>query len=87
MIFNGRCWDLVQVEDWFREVGRAYCVAVVLKVGLVYCVAVVLKIGWVYCVMVVDMCFLKPSCMFCVMVVISVLGSVWVGEVGGCSMG
>ena len=73
--------------EWFREVGRAYCVAVVLKVGLVYCVAVVLKIGWVYCVMVVDMCFLKPSCMFCVMVVISVLGSVWVGEVGGCSMG
>ena len=57
MIFNGRCWDLVQVEEWFREVDRAYCVAVVLKVGLVYCVAVVLKIGWVYCVMVVDMCF------------------------------
>ena len=52
------------MEEWFREVDRAYCVAVVLKVGLVYCVAVVLKIGWVYCVMVVDMCFLKPSCMF-----------------------
>ena len=87
MVFSGRYWDLVQVEKWFREFGRVYCVAVVLKDGWVYCVAVVLKIGWVYCVTVVDMCFLKSCCMFCVMVVISVLGSVWVGEVSGCSMG
>ena len=61
--------------------------AVVLKVGWVYCVAVVLKIDWVYCVAAVDMCFLKPCCMVCVIVVISALGSLWMGEVGGCSMG
>ena len=48
--------------------------------------AVVLKIGWMYCVVAVDMCFLKPCCMVCVMVVISLLGSVWIGEVGGFSM-
>ena len=60
--------------------------AVVLKVGWMYCVAMVLKIGWMYCVPAVDMCFLKPCCMVCVMAVISVLGSVWIGEVGGFSM-
>ena len=52
-----------------------------------YCVAVVLKIDWVYCVAAVDMCFFKPCCMVCVIVVISALGSLWMGEVGGCSMG
>ena len=41
--------------------------AVVLKVGWVHCVAVVLRIGRLYCVAVVNMCFLSPSCMFCVM--------------------
>lgn len=55
------------MEEWFRGVGRVYCVAVVLRVGCLYCVAVVLR------------CFL--------MVVISVFGIVWVGEVGGCSIG
>ena len=37
---------------------------------------VVLKIGWVCSVTVVNTCFLKPCCMVCVMVVISVSGSV-----------
>ena len=53
-MFGGRCWDLVQVEEWFREAGRVYCAAVVLKVGWVYCLSVVSKIGWVYCLAVVD---------------------------------
>ena len=75
MVFSGRCCDLVQVEEWFREFGRACCAPVVLKVG------------WVYCVAVLDMCLLKPCYMFFMMMVISVLGSVWVGEVRGCSMG
>ena len=39
-MFSGRCWDLVQVEEWFWKVGRAYCVAAALKVGWVYCMAV-----------------------------------------------
>ena len=75
MVFSGRCCDLVQVEEWCREFGR------------VYCAPVVLKVGWGYWVAVLDMCLLKPCYMFFVMMVISVLGSVWVGEVGGCSMG
>ena len=54
VVFSGRCWDLVQVEEWFREAGRVYCAAVVLKVGWVYCLSVVSKIGWVYCLAVVD---------------------------------
>ena len=41
--------------------------------------AVVLRVGCLYCVAVVLRCFL--------MVVISVFGIVWVGEVGGCSIG
>ena len=52
MVFSGRCCDLVQVKEWFRESGRAYCAPVVLKVG------------WVYCVAVLDMCLLKPCYMF-----------------------
>ena len=48
--------------------------AVVLKVGWVHCVAVVLRIGRLYCVAVVNMCFLSPSCMFCV-VMMSVFGT------------
>ena len=53
----------------------------VLKVGCVYCVAVVLKIGWVNCVAVLDMYFLNPCYMFCVGVLVSVLGTVWRGKV------
>ena len=49
--------------------------AVVLKVGWVHCVAVVLRIGRLYCVAVVNMCFLSPSCMFCVVVMMSVFGT------------
>ena len=55
--------------------------AVGLKVGCVYCVDVVLKIGWVNCVAVLDMYFLNPCYMFCVGVLVSVLGTVWRGEV------
>ena len=75
------------MEDWFSKVDRVYCVAVVLNFKWVYCVGVVLRIGWVYCVAVVDMLFLKPCCMLCMMVGISVLGSVWIGEVRRCFMG
>ena len=52
------------MEEWFREVGRVYCVAAVFKVGWVFCMAVDLKIGWMYCVTLVYMCFLDPCCMF-----------------------
>ena len=55
--------------------------AVGLKVGCVYCVFAVLKIGWVNCVAVLDMYFLNPCYMFCVGVLVSVLGTVWRGEV------
>ena len=55
--------------------------AVVLEVGCVYCVAVVLKIGWVNCMAVLDMCFLNPCFMFCVGVLVSVLATIWRGEV------
>ena len=55
--------------------------AVGLKVGCVYCVDMVLKIGWVNCVAVLDMYFLNPCYMFCVGVLVSVLGTVWRGEV------
>ena len=36
---------------------------------------------------VVDMCFLNSCCMFCVIMVVSVGGTVWIGEVVGCSIG
>ena len=58
------------MEEWFWEVGRAYCVSVVLRVGRVHCVAVVLRVDGFYCVL----------------VVMSVFEALWVGEVGGCSM-
>ena len=46
--YSGGCWDLVWVEEWFGEVGRIYCVPVVLRVGWAHCVAVVLGIGGFY---------------------------------------
>ena len=36
---------------------------------------------------VVDMYVLNRSRMFCVVVVVLVLGTIWIGEVGGCSVG
>ena len=36
---------------------------------------------------VVDMYVLNPSRMFCVVVVVSVLGTIWIDELGGCSVG
>ena len=47
----------------------------VLRIGWVHCVSVVLRIGRLYCVAVVNMCFFSPSCMFCVMVMMSVFGT------------
>ena len=55
----------------FGWVGRVYCVPVFLMVGRVHCVAVVLWVGGVYCRVVVMLVF----------------GTVWVGEVGRCSIG
>ena len=72
VVFSGRCRGWVWVEEWFWEVGS---VAGVLKFGWVHCVAVVLRIGRLYCVAVVNMCFFSPSCMFCVMVMMSVFGT------------
>ena len=40
-----------------------------------------------YCVAMVDMCHLNLCCMFCVVVKVSVLGIVEMGEVGGYSVG
>ena len=59
------------MDEWFWKVGRVYCVPVVLRVERMHCVAVVLWVGGLYCVVVVMLVF----------------GTVWVGEVGGCSMG
>ena len=35
---------------------------------------------------VVDMYFLNSCCIICVIMVVSVGGTVWIGEVGGCSI-
>ena len=46
-----------------------------------------LKLGVVLCVAVVNMCFSDSCCIFCVVVVFSVGRTLWIGEVGECSVG
>ena len=69
--FGGGCWDLVYVDGWFWRIGGVYYMPVVLRVGSVDSVDVNLWVG--------GLC--------CVVVVVLVFATVWVGEVGGCSMG